>query len=136
MNTRAETLRAQTTTANNPRPMQGNGHGVEHARARRPYLSVGRTHEALPVLPAIFAAPPGVLMNAFLKNPWTFIQYMQEEMDRDFPTSESFAGASSSDRNASNVDQASRGASTNPGTTGTNSRAGWTPAMDNFSTVF
>ena len=89
----------------------------EHTRVERPQNSATTARRLTSALPITFAAPPGLLMNAFLKNPWEFIRYMQDEMDRDFPTSASRTDAAESTR-------------TNSAMNG--SRTAWAPAMETF----
>ena len=87
MNTNMETQSHEPApAAAKSRPTQegGTSRTTQAAAPRRPAATARQTASPLP---GIFAAPPGVLMNAFLHNPWTFIRFMQDEMDRDFPTS-------------------------------------------------
>ena len=102
-----------------------NSRGVENAAGERTRRPMTGARQQAPVLPAIFAAPPGVLMNAFLKNPWEFIQYMQDEMDRDFPTTGSRPGAPDSLRYPGSARNAQRAATAE-------SRTVWTPVMESF----
>ena len=86
--TATQSREAAPSSAQNSRTTADNrtANASQKVETRRP-AQPGRP--AASSIPAIFAAPPGVLMNAFLRNPWTFIRYMQDEMDRDFPTSAS-----------------------------------------------
>ena len=89
MNTTTDTRETAAASANSTPAHDASATKASTTKSAQP-SSVRRPganpRQNVPALPAIFAAPPGVLMNAFLRDPWTFIRYMQEEMDRDFPT--------------------------------------------------
>ena len=117
MTTQTETRNRDITAnaeKNGPAQTAEGGKGAQTPASRRP---APNARQVISPLPGIFAAPPGVLMNAFLRNPWTFIRFMQDEMDRDFPTNSRADGSAPRPRDVGD---------------GIEARTAWTPALEVF----